>query len=161
MRTFAGYIGNNKLIGLKFFVVSTALNDCHDSIMMFPLALQQSSKHGKPAASATQNRRFNQEILVSHPGQPFPRLEHSRDHGCPGLGQVFSRLALLSRVIVSVETIQVHSLTIFRISSECASRRRANSDGRRQKEDSKMTAAPLSRGPAIARVCSARISMIR
>ncbi len=115
MRTFAGYIGNNKLIGLKFFVVSTALNDCHDSIMMFPLALQQSSKHGKPAASATQNRRFNQEILVSHPGQPFPRLEHSRDHGCPGLGQVFSRLALLSRVIVSVETIQVHSLIIFRI----------------------------------------------
>ena len=161
MRTFAGYIGNNKLIGLKFFVVSTALNDCHDSIMMFPLALQQSSKHGKHAASATQKRRNNLEIKLSLAGRVIPRLEHSRDHGCPGLEQVFSRLALLSRVIVSVETIQVHSLSIFRISSECASRRRAYSDGRRQKEDSKMTAAPLSRGPAIARVCSACISMIR
>ena len=161
MRTFAGYIGNNKLIGLKFFVVSTALNDCHDSIMMFPLALQQSSKHGKPAASATQNRRFNQEILVSHPGQPFPRLEHSRDHGCPGLEQVFSRLALLSRVIVSVETIQVHSLTIFRIllNVRPGVEPTWTTDGKRRIQ--KMTAAPLSRGPAIARVCSACISMIR
>ncbi len=161
MRTFAGYIGNNKLIGLKFFVVSTALNDCHDSIMMFPLALQQSSKHGKPAASATQNRRFNQEILVSHPGQPFPRLEHSRDHGCPGLEQVFSRLALLSRVIVSVETIQVHSLTIFRILLNVRPGVEPTWTTAGKRRIQKMTAAPLSHGPAIARVCSACISMIR
>ena len=64
-----------QVVGRKFFVVSTALNVCPDSITMFPLARQQSSKHGKRAASATQERRSNREILASHAGQPVPRLE--------------------------------------------------------------------------------------